>query len=124
MLTETDCLRKTVTNLKAQNDSLIRKNEIKNLQIAALENQLLEVKAELEVEKRATNTLTSIVKKHREENKAPQKMKSQIDSFTPSGAKDGLLQAINHATETNDKAFKVMLENVTAIAMMEDTSNI
>ncbi|KAK0628012.1 hypothetical protein DIS24_g10883 [Lasiodiplodia hormozganensis] len=109
---------------RPQKDSLIRKNEIKNLQIAALENQLLEVKAELEVEKRATNTLTSIVKKYREENKALQKMKSQIDSFTPSGAKDGLLQAINHAIETNDKAFKVMLENVTAIAMMEDTSNI
>ncbi|KAF4545544.1 Exocyst complex component sec15 [Lasiodiplodia theobromae] len=39
-------------------------------------------------------------------------------------AKDGILQDINHAIETNDKAFKVMLENVTAIAMMEDTSNI
>lgn len=51
LLTEADCLRKTVTNLKAQKDSLIRKNEIKNMQIAALETQLLDIKAELEVEK-------------------------------------------------------------------------
>lgn len=65
-----------------------------------------------------------MIKTDREENKALQMMKSHINGLTPSSAKDGLDQAINHAIEANDKAFKIMLENITTIAVMEDTYTI
>lgn len=124
LLTEADCLRATVASLKAQKDCLVRKNEIKNRQIAALENKLLDTKAELEVEKQTTNKVNSMVKTYCEESKALQQMKFYINSLTSSTVKDGLTQAINHAIEANDKAFKIMLEKITTIGVMEDTYTI